>query len=69
VFFVRKFNMLSRASKKQSAAHEKISRAAATLSKLGASKGGKARAASLTPAERKRIAQAAANARWEKRKK
>jgi hypothetical protein len=38
--------------------------AAVTLSKLGASKGGKARAESLTKAKRKQIAQKAARARW-----
>ena len=38
--------------------------AAVALSKLGASKGGKARAAKLTPGERSRIARIAVNARW-----
>lgn len=38
--------------------------AAVALSKLGASKGGKARAKSLTPAKRKAIAKKAAAARW-----
>jgi len=33
---------------------------------LGGLKGGKARAASMTPAERQRIAAAAAKARWGK---
>lgn len=41
-------------------------KAAQILSQLGASKGGKARAKQLTPARRKAIAQAAANARWQK---
>jgi len=41
---------------------------AAALSKLGAAKGGKARAEALTAAERRRIAQKAARARWGKRK-
>lgn len=41
-----------------------VSRAAAALSKLGASKGGKARAASMTAAKRKAIAKKAAAARW-----
>jgi hypothetical protein len=41
-----------------------ISKAAKTLSKLGASKGGKARAEQMTPEERKDIAQKAAQARW-----
>ena len=38
--------------------------AAVALSKLGASKGGKARAKSLSAAERKAIAKKAAKARW-----
>jgi hypothetical protein len=37
---------------------------AAALSKLGASKGGKARAQALTAAQRKEIAKKAARARW-----
>jgi hypothetical protein len=40
--------------------------AAVALSKLGASKGGKARAESLTAKQRSKIAQKAAKARWEK---
>jgi hypothetical protein len=39
-------------------------KAAQILSKLGASKGGKARAKALTPGRRKAIAQKAADARW-----
>ena len=42
---------------------------AAALSKLGASKGGKARAAALTAAERRAIARKAAEARWGKKAK
>lgn len=38
--------------------------AAVALSKLGASKGGKARARKLTAAKRKEIAKKAARARW-----
>ena len=38
--------------------------AARTLAKLGASKGGKASAAKLTPAQRKKRARKAALARW-----
>jgi hypothetical protein len=38
--------------------------AALTLSKLGASRGGKARAKNLSPAKRKAIAKKAAKARW-----
>lgn len=40
--------------------------AAKALSKLGASKGGKARAAKLSPERRKEIARQAVNARWVK---
>ena len=40
--------------------------AAVALGKLGASKGGKARAAKLKPAERSEIAKKAAQARWKK---
>jgi hypothetical protein len=38
---------------------------AVALGKLGASKGGKARAAKLSPRERSRIARRAAQARWD----
>ena len=41
--------------------------AAVALSKLGASKGGLARAESLTPNKRKMIAKKAAEARWSRR--
>ena len=40
--------------------------AAVALGKLGGSKGGKARAASLTPAQRREIARRAARVRWNK---
>jgi hypothetical protein len=40
--------------------------AAVALSKLGASKGGKARAAKLSAKERSRIAKLAVEARWRK---
>lgn len=40
--------------------------AAVALGKLGGSKGGKARAAKLTPEQRREIAQRAAKARWGK---
>jgi len=43
---------------------KKINKAAQMLSKLGASKGGKARAAKLTKEQRKAIAEKAAKARW-----
>jgi hypothetical protein len=40
--------------------------AAVALGKLGASKGGKARAAKLSPEERSRIAREAVGVRWNK---
>ena len=43
---------------------QKASEAARELSKLGSSKGGKARAAALAPSERSAIARRAARARW-----
>ena len=42
--------------------------AAVALSKLGASKGGLARAAALSPARRKAIAKKAVAARWSKKR-
>jgi len=45
----------------------KVSKAAKLMSLLGASKGGKARAASLSPRRRKEIARKAAAARWGKK--
>ena len=42
--------------------------AAVALAQLGASKGGKARAAALTPARRSAIAKKAARSRWSKKK-
>jgi len=42
--------------------------AAVALGKLGGSKGGRIRAARLSPEERKAIAQTAAKARWAKAK-
>jgi hypothetical protein len=42
--------------------------AAVALGKLGASKGGKARAEKLTPEERSAIAKKAAQARWAKKR-
>ena len=43
---------------------EAVRAAAAALSRLGASKGGKARAASMTTRQRKAVARKAAAARW-----
>ena len=48
--------------------NKKVSEAAKTLSKLGASKGGKARAEALTPEERQIIARDAINTRWAREK-
>jgi hypothetical protein len=45
---------------------ETLRRVMTHLSSLGASKGGLARAASLTPEERSAIARRAAQARWER---
>lgn len=42
--------------------------AASTFGRMGGLKGGKARAAALSSAERHKIAQKAAEARWAKRK-
>lgn len=42
--------------------------AAVALGRLGASKGGKARAKALTAARKKQIARKAAEARWKKRR-
>jgi len=47
-------------------ADEEASKAAKALSKLGANKGGRARASVLTPSERAAIAKKAARARWAK---
>ena len=40
--------------------------AAVAMSKLGASKGGKARATALSPTKRRQIARKAAQARWKR---
>jgi len=47
---------------------KKVNRNARALSKLGASKGGKARASVLTPEQRKEIARNAVRTRWAKAK-
>ena len=47
---------------------DKVSKAASKLSKLGAAKGGKARASVLSPEERKEIGRNAVGARWKKAK-
>lgn len=43
--------------------------AAVALGKLGGAKGGKARASSLSPSERREAAAKAASARWSRRKR
>jgi hypothetical protein len=43
--------------------------AAVELGRLGASKGGKARAEKLSPERRKEIARKAAKARWDKKRR
>jgi hypothetical protein len=43
--------------------------AAVALGKLGGSKGGKARAAKMTPEERSESARKAAKARWDKQRR
>ena len=50
----------------QETPEKKKNPAAVALAKLGASKGGYARAAKLSKAMRKRIAKKAARARWDK---
>lgn len=45
---------------------DEVKSAAAALGRLGGLKGGKARAASLTPEKRKEIALNAANTRWKR---
>jgi hypothetical protein len=50
--------------KKSAAGEQKKNSHAAALSKLGAARGGEARAANLEPSRRKEIASAAAKARW-----
>lgn len=53
--------------KSSSEKQRKKNPAAVALSKLGAAKGGKARAEKLTPKERSKIAKEAARARWGKK--
>ena len=47
---------------------QQVRKAARLLGKHGGAKGGPARAATLTPEERQRIARNAANARWARQK-
>ena len=53
--------------KPESPKRDTRNQAAVALSKLGASKGGKARAKSLSSAKRRAIARKAAKARWAKK--
>jgi hypothetical protein len=59
--------MLARVGQDCYVAEEK-NPAAVALGKLGASKGGKARAEKLSPEQKKAIAKKAAQARWAKRR-
>jgi hypothetical protein len=59
------FRVVRSATEKHDPEARKKNPAAVALGKLGASKGGKARAAKLSAARRKAIAKKAAKARWE----
>ncbi len=62
------FNIVQMATGQMPKAEEpKKNPAAVTLGRLGGLKGGKARAESLTPAQRKEIAKKAAEKRWGKK--
>jgi hypothetical protein len=63
------FRVVREATEKHDPEAQKKNPAAVALGRLGASKGGKARAAKLTAAQRARIARKAANARWQKKRK
>ncbi len=60
---------LEREKERPPAAPDTRNQAAVALSKLGASKGGHARAASLSPSRRSAIAKKAVSARWSASKK
>ena len=60
------FRVVREATQKHDPEARQKNPAAVALGKLGGSKGGKARAARLTPEQRKRIARKAAKARWSK---
>ncbi|HUW13325.1 MAG TPA: histone H1, partial [Anaerolineae bacterium] len=63
------FRVVSEATgEKQPEPESKKNPAAVALGRLGGLKGGKARAAKLTPEERRRIAKKAAAARWRNRR-
>jgi hypothetical protein len=61
------FRVVREATEKHDPEARRKNPAAVALGKLGGSKGGKARAARLTPEQRRRIAKKAAKARWDKR--
>ncbi|HZP60003.1 MAG TPA: hypothetical protein VFB27_06720 [Opitutaceae bacterium] len=63
------FNVLQHVIKTTEGTAPAKNPAAVALGKLGASKGGKARAASLSSSKRKKIAREAAKARWHDKKK
>jgi hypothetical protein len=63
------YQVVQEATKQAKPAPDTRNPAAVALSMLGASKGGKARAASLSPAKRRAIAKKAARSRWSKKKK
>ncbi len=65
-FSVNAFRVVQEATGQAEAKPEK-SCDASTLGRKGGLKGGKARAAKLTPEQRKEIARVAAQARWKKR--
>jgi hypothetical protein len=61
---VRAFDVVRLATGEEAAAPKRKNPAAVALGRLGGQKGGPARAASLTKAKRREIAQKAAKARW-----
>ncbi len=63
------FRVVREATEKHDPAARKKNPAAVALGRLGASKGGKARAAKLSAKKRAQIARRAAEARWKKRPK
>jgi len=64
---MKDFNQIANSILKQTTEEEKNPSAVA-LGHLGGLKGGPARAASLSPAKRKKIAEKAAAARWKSKK-
>ncbi len=64
----RAFNKLAKRMTEQATREDAKNPAAVALGRLGGLKGGKARAKSLTKAQRSKIAKDAAKARWSNRK-